>query len=750
MKFSLALTLVALVRPADATKSSLPKNFISRRRLPEDDACEDSFFSCIGDAQCLQCVNELEMADLDLFELSEENTCEEVVTILIGLENPLCTDMTGPGSKELFCDMYDNCEQEADQDDDWEDWGGDDEIKCDELTECNWEGIRTEFIGDGVCDQFTTGGSQCYNHKICGYDGGDCCEDKCSDGDQTWAECGSNGYYCADPESANCDVDFVHEEGGCPNVVTPAPTATPTCSNSEDLYKIVQYDSWGDGWNKAEMTVSHEDTQAIVYTGGMEEGAEATHKKCMANGCYHVEVTSGDWGNEISWEIRKAGGGSLLASGGAPMSCSFPLGGNQCQNTCDGSNPAPAPIDPEPDPDEDDEEQTQLRCIAEHCSIQSAACLADISGCALCISGVESPFFSCSTNSKFNALTKCEQCFCVEGMESACDGQSGGNTCSGMEIFGGGQAVADWQTCTDIGDATNLFKAWDENNFGKLDDFEACAHSYHDDSNHGGHKASDCMQILLDTAMSDIDDMPNAIAAELYTNPQGMCDCSSEAWTTLPNCNTFTNYKTLVHETLDACTSLDWIDCDAWTEFSNTCEPRLKQEFNNNVDFYKTKQCEFVENGCGGSGPFPAFRRLDCGGEIPKKNWDFWNAYSTGCALAVDPVPTPPTPTPPSPTPPSPTPPSPTPVDPSKNGGGSEEKKGSAAGPVIGILAALGFVGGGAVVYKRRKDQGALASAYRYRPQRDSSMDGEELFSGMSVNSGSFKPPSIPPMTHNI
>lgn len=605
------------------------------------------------------------------------------------------------------------------------------------------------LVTDGVCDQFTPG-SQCYNHKICGYDGGDCCEDKCTDGEATWATCGSNGFYCADPESAHCDTDFVTVEGGCPNVATVAPTPTPSCSSSQSLYKIVQYDSWGDGWNKAEMTVKSVSTQAVIYEGSLEDGGEATYKRCMENGCYFVEVTSGDWGNEISWEIRPAGGGSLLASGGAPMSCEFPLGGNQCINTCDGSNPAPAPIDPEPEPDEDDEEQNQLRCIADHCSIQSAACLADTTGCALCITGINSPWFSCSTNAKFQALTECEQCYCVEGMESNCDGQSGGKSCSGVEIWGGGQAVTNWQSCTDIGDASNIYNEWDENNFGKLDEFESCAHDYHDDTAaHGGHKASDCMQILLDTAMGQVQDMPNAIAAELYTNPQGMCDCSSEAWTNLPNCDAFSNYKVLIHETLDACTSLDWIDCDAWTEFSSACEPKLKQEFNNYVDFYNTKQCDFVESGCGGSGPFPAFRKLDCGGEIPKKNWDFWNSYSTGCALAVDPVPSPPSPIPPSPTPPSPTPPSPTP---SKDGGGDgeEKKKSSAAGSVVGVLAALGIVVGGAVVYKRRRDAGALASAYRYRPQRDDSMTGEELFSGMSVNTGSFKPPSIPPMTHNI
>ena len=42
-------------------------------------------------------------------------------------------------------------------------------------------------------------------------------------------------------------------------------------------------------------------------------------------------------------------------------------------------------------------------------------------------------------------------------------------------------------------------------------------------------------------------------------------------------------------------------------------------------------QGTFVHDGCGGAGPFPAFRRLDCEEEIPKPSWDFYNEYSRAC-----------------------------------------------------------------------------------------------------------------------
>ena len=189
------------------------------------------------------------------------------------------------------------------------------------------------------------------------------------------------------------------------------------------------------------------------------------------------------------------------------------------------------------------------------------------------------------------------------------------------------------------------------------------------------------------------------------------------------------------------------MDCDAWTEFSNKCEQNVIAEFGS-VDFYKLSQCNYVKEGCGGAGAFPAFRRLDCGGEIPKKNWDMWNAYSTGCALAEDDdLPVPPSPSPPTPVPPTPTPPDVAPGGGGKGGGG---KSGSGAGTVLGVLFGVGAVVGAAVWYKRKKDGQTFAGAYRYRPQRDSDAEsGQELFSGLSVNSGSFKPPVIP-QTHNI
>jgi len=654
----------------------------------------------------------------------------------------MCGDLAGNvASSDLFCGMFEACE-EAGYTDDY-DYGGD--VDCATLTSCEWEGKRDEFIGDGVCDQWTAG---CYNTAICGYDNGDCCEDKCEDGEQNWASCGSNGFYCADPESTLCDPEW---NESCAPLPTEAPSPPPSCKST--LIKIMQYDSWGDGWNDASMTVKTVDG-AVIYEGTLLDGSEGVVQQCLSDGCYVVDMEGGDWGNEISWEVRPSSGGSLLASGGAPATCTFPVGGNMCANTCNGEAPPPEPLNPDDVDDEDESSGAeQARCMLQHCAIQYADCVSDFMSCLPCLSDYTQSY--CSTNGKFEALTKCEQCYCVEGMEASCgdgDGGGGSPSCGPEQIGIGGQAVFEWQTCTSLGGTNNMIKDWDENEFGALDAFESCSHSYANDANHGGKKAEDCMQILLDAATSKETGIINEIASELYLKPTHMCECSSAAWTAVPQCNTFSRFKVLVHETLDACQSLDEIDCDAWREFSDVCQTKVSQTFGN-VDFYKRKQCDFVKEGCGGSGAFPAFRKLDCGGEIPKKNWDFWNDYSVGCALAVeddDEVPV----SPPEFEDDDNVKPMPKPEpSPGKDDGGSNTKKGGAAGPVIGVLCTLGVVVGGAVMYKRRSDSNAMGSAYRYRPQRDSSDSdvGSELFSGMNmgVNAGSFKPPSVP-QTHNI
>ena len=173
-------------------------------------------------------------------------------------------------------------------------------------------------------------------------------------------------------------------------------------------------------------------------------------------------------------------------------------------------------------------------------------------------------------------VVTCAQCHCIEGEESSCEGTGGGN-CSMEQTGSGAMALVDFSQCSKIDGFSSMFNDWDENNFGALDTFESCAHSYTNDANHGGHKAEDCMQILADATVSETD-ITQDIAFRLYHDPDGFCTCSQNAGHDTPNCNSFMRLNVLIRETLDACNALDEIDCPAWADFSSVCENNMKQQ----------------------------------------------------------------------------------------------------------------------------------------------------------------------------
>lgn len=98
-----------------------------------------------------------------------------------------------------------------------------------------------------------------------------------------------------------------------------------------------------------------------------------------------------------------------------------------------------------------------------------------------------------------------------------------------------------------------------------------------------------------------------------------------------PMCPSFQKFKTLLFEAMDACKALDEIDCDAWAEFWQPCKSNLQAQFGSS-DFSSKDQCEFaIFNTCGGVGPFPGFRHLDCDKEVSSEAWSFYNTFSKNC-----------------------------------------------------------------------------------------------------------------------
>ena len=62
-------------------------------------------------------------------------------------------------------------------------------------------------------------------------------------------------------------------------------------------------DSWGDGWNGAEYTLTSVADGTVVGVGTIEAGTNASDSYCLADGCYSISVTEGSFPSEISWNV---------------------------------------------------------------------------------------------------------------------------------------------------------------------------------------------------------------------------------------------------------------------------------------------------------------------------------------------------------------------------------------------------------------------------------------------------------------
>lgn len=749
--------------------------------------CDLAFMQCITDMDCSNCYESLETANIDWASVDPLTPCTDVVDLLA--KSGYCTAVQkGKNSQESFCQTFDACVW-IDDDYYFDDYFDEDQapniIDCSTLTSCNWEGMHSTFVGDGICHDYS-----CYNTEICNFDGGDCCEDTCLlDVPFQYSECGEDGYYCRDSKSAACDPFYSadceegEEEKGKEKPVE--------CGKDETIFVLDMYDSWGDGWDNTDITIAM-DGKDPAFTGKLEKGAHGSETICLEKGCYNAKTGGGVWGNEIAWEIHagKPGFGPPIAYGGAPMDCSFSVGTNACDNTCTGRVADPY----------DDARLTYeklLTCISDVCVIQMGMCEMD-RDCAPCLTDMPPEY--CRTNVNYNNLVDCSLCNCVPGEDDDdycsekqtsssnngkkdTDGsifvpkdpekkQSNSGECNPDQTLKGSSAVMKYSKCTDIDQTVALLTTWDENNFGPLDEFELCSHTFKQEYAHGGKKALDCMRILATIA-----DQPESaerediwsLANSLYHDAENFCECTAASNKICPSCNSFTHFKTLLHESLDACVALDEIDCDAWAEFYSPCKDNLYEKFGK-LDFNNKAQCEYVSSDCGGAGSFPAFRRLDCGSEIQKPAWDFYISYERGCLKDVNPrPPPPPAPSPPvspsspvspskpykppyvptsgnEPFSPSEPEPAPAPYTPTSSTSSKEyypKKKHRFRNFMIFVF----LCAGGVFLYKKRNEDFDFQRYRRLQRFHQPPAREQELYSGLTggMQAPSFEPPTLPP-----
>jgi hypothetical protein len=434
------------------------------------------------------------------------SACDDVLDALINKVGK-CQDLRADSpEKQTFCKTFDSCVIWKDDANSGSDAGGngngeddnDKHIDCNSLTKCEFDGMKPSYIGDGVCHEFIDG---CYNTDICGYDGGDCCPDTCKNTTDL-VGCGSDQYFCRDPKSANCET-CDKKDGGADSPDGPVKPLVPNCTDDETPYKLFQFDSFGDGWDRTDMMITEREdiTHTPLYDGRLEDGSEGMEYICLSKSraCYQVKLFGGFWGNEVSWQIKPMKNGAPeIASGGAPMECEFPVGGAlHCDNSCTGR----ANVDPK----EDDKYHTyhqMANCIEDKCIIQLAMCEEDYL-CSSCIGDSTTPSY-CMASDIFNALAFCTECNCVEDIDQAekekfCKDKSrekhenedatddSGNdssssnrvkSCSYDEFTKGSAAVIQYSECSGIETFSALLTNFDPDNFGMLDSFESCASDY--------------------------------------------------------------------------------------------------------------------------------------------------------------------------------------------------------------------------------------------------------------------------------
>ena len=148
---------------------------------------------CVTDMDCSNCYESLESANIDWASVDPLTPCTDIVDLLS--KSGYCTAVQkGKDSQETFCQTFDACVWIDDDyyfDDYFDQDQSHDFLDCSTLTSCNWEGMHSSFVGDGICHDYS-----CYNTEICNFDGGDCCEDTCLlDVPFQYSECGEDGFY---------------------------------------------------------------------------------------------------------------------------------------------------------------------------------------------------------------------------------------------------------------------------------------------------------------------------------------------------------------------------------------------------------------------------------------------------------------------------------------------------------------------------------------------------------------------------
>jgi hypothetical protein len=173
------------------------------------------------------------------------------------------------------------------------------------------DGVVTDYpftIGDAVCG--CTDNGACNFNSIATDDNGSC----------EYVTCAG----CTDNAACNFDQSATIPDASC-------------CY--DNCITITMNDSYGDGWQGAQIIITDLNGQVIVQTGLPDEGGfiqggiSVTEQICLADGCYIISSTIDQFPNEVSWSVSGIFGGVIF--GGADLAPTYiSTGGNNCISGC--------------------------------------------------------------------------------------------------------------------------------------------------------------------------------------------------------------------------------------------------------------------------------------------------------------------------------------------------------------------------------------------------------------------------------
>ena len=135
--------------------------------------------------------------------------------------------------------------------------------------------------------------------------------------------CGVLG--CTDSSACNYNMDATIDDGTCFSAAAGFDCDGNCLAANSVVATLNMFDSWGDGWSGAAVTVT--DNGTVVLDGAsLAVGSEGSVDFCVSDGvtagssCIEVTVTSDFYDSEVSWTITILDGAFTVLSGGSNAS----------------------------------------------------------------------------------------------------------------------------------------------------------------------------------------------------------------------------------------------------------------------------------------------------------------------------------------------------------------------------------------------------------------------------------------------